>query len=98
MLTPLSPDECAKLFQPLEPEKRIALAVSGGPDSTALLALAARWVCSNGNFPELLALTVDHGLRPESRQEAAQVADWAARLGVPHQTLRWEGPKPKSNL
>ena len=71
---------------------RVAVAVSGGGDSTALLHLAVR----AGLAP--LAVTVDHGLRPGSAAEAAGVAEVCARLGVPHETLRWAGPKAAGNL
>jgi len=61
---------------------RLALAVSGGPDSVALLLLASA-AC-----PGLVqAATVDHGLRPESAAEAGFVAGLCARLGVPHATF-----------
>jgi tRNA(Ile)-lysidine synthase len=43
-------------------------------------------------------LTVDHGLRPEARAEAAFVADVAGRLGVEARVLRWEGPHPASGI
>lgn len=71
----------------------LAVAVSGGPDSLALLLLATA-----DRAPLVTALTVDHGLRPESAAEAAQVARTAATLGVPHRTLSWEGPKPAADL
>ena len=64
------------------PAPRLGLAVSGGPDSLALLRLAAH-ACSG----RVEAATVDHGLRPESSAEAAHVARVCADLGVPHQTL-----------
>lgn len=61
---------------------RLGLAVSGGPDSLALLLLAAE-----ARPGSVEAATVDHGLRPESAAEAAMVADVCARIGVPHATL-----------
>lgn len=57
--------------------------MSGGPDSLALLLLA-REACPG----RIEAATVDHGLRPESASEAAQVAALCRRLGVPHETLK----------
>lgn len=70
-----------------QPDERIALAVSGGPDSMAMLALAA------AAFPgKAIAATVDHGLRAESADEAAMVAHYCADTGIAHQTLRIEVP------
>ena len=62
----------------------IAVAVSGGGDSLALLHLAHL----AGLRP--LAVTVDHGLRPEAASEAAQVAARCAEWGLSHQVLHWE--------
>jgi tRNA(Ile)-lysidine synthase len=65
----------------------IGLAVSGGPDSLALLLLAA------AVRPGLVeAATVDHSLRPEGRAEAEMVASLCERLGVPHKilTIEWK--------
>lgn len=70
----------------------VAVAVSGGADSLALLLLAHRALGDRTR-----ALTVDHALRPGSAIEAAGVAAICARLGVPHATLVWEGPKPAAN-
>jgi tRNA(Ile)-lysidine synthase len=62
--------------------QRLALAVSGGPDSLALLLLA------HAAFPgAVLAATVDHGLRPEAAEEAALVRRLCNQLDVPHETL-----------
>jgi tRNA(Ile)-lysidine synthase len=74
--------------------RRLALAVSGGPDSMAMLALAA------AAFPgQVAAATVDHRLRPASTDEAAMVAAWCAGEGVLHATLVVEDPRePRDNL
>lgn len=63
-------------------DARFGVAVSGGPDSMALLALAL------DAFPgRVLAATVDHGLRAESAAEAALVADFCQRRAVSHHIL-----------
>lgn len=74
--------------------RRIALAVSGGADSMAMLALAA------AAFPgQIAAATVDHRLRPESAGEAAMVARWCTDAGVPHATLSiTEPPNERDNI
>jgi tRNA(Ile)-lysidine synthase len=95
---PVRDEEANALFYDLENLRGIMLAVSGGSDSTALLVLAARWAKKLKRAPKLLAVTVDHGLRPEARHEAAAVKRLARRLGVPHRTLRWRGRKPKTGL
>ena len=74
-------------FAPFEARPRLAVAVSGGVDSMALCLLTDRWVRVRGG--SVLALTVDHGLRPESTEEAAQVADWLTGRAVAHETLTW---------
>ena len=71
---------------------RFGVAVSGGPDSLALLLLAAA-----ARPGDLEAATVDHGLRPESRAEAEQVADICQRLGVPHSILAIEWDLPPTS-
>jgi tRNA(Ile)-lysidine synthase len=95
---PLSTAEASDLFSELISAPAVVLAVSGGPDSTALLFLAARWRKARKRGPKLLAVTVDHGLRQEAAAEARQVARLARKLGVPHRTLRWTGAKPTSGL
>ena len=87
--------DCERLFAALGGERHIALAVSGGSDSMALLRLAHQWA---KNSVKISVLTVDHGLRPEAAAEALQVAGWCAILSLDHYILRWEGVKPKSGL
>ena len=96
--TALSATEANNLFSDLESSPALLLAVSGGPDSTALLLLASRWAKSLKQKPKLVAATVDHGLRKESKREAADVARLAKKLGVPHRVLKWTGVKPKSGI
>jgi tRNA(Ile)-lysidine synthase len=78
---------------------RVALAVSGGSDSTALAALFADWLRRRGGDPAAhTVLTVDHRLRSESAAEAEAVARLAVGLGFRHATLVWDGPKPQTGL
>ncbi|HEY7459857.1 MAG TPA: tRNA lysidine(34) synthetase TilS [Xanthobacteraceae bacterium] len=95
---PIADAELASLFSDLKDFRRVLLAVSGGPDSTALMVLAHRWRAARRTGPALAAATVDHRLRRASRREAADVAKLAGKLGLPHDTLVWSGKKPKTGL
>lgn len=95
---PLSDSQAATLFADLAELPGLLLAVSGGPDSVALLLLMARWRGTLRAGPDLLAATVDHQLRPAARAEAFAVKALATRLGIPHRTLTWRGEKPRSGL
>jgi tRNA(Ile)-lysidine synthase len=90
--------EVNSLFSDLEHCPALVLAISGGPDSTALLWLAARWRNALKAKPKLIAVTIDHGLRAESKREAAAVGRLARKLKVAHRTLRWTGKKPTTGL
>jgi tRNA(Ile)-lysidine synthase len=83
-------------FAPFETAPQLAVAVSGGGDSMALVLLADDWARVRGGC--ITALTVDHGLRPEAAAEAAQTAAWCAARGIDHVTLRWTGPRPRSGV
>ena len=83
-------------FAPFENAPRLAVAVSGGADSLSLCFLARDWTAARGGL--VTALTVDHGLRPESAEEARQVAACMARHGIEHKVLSWLGEKPGTRL
>jgi tRNA(Ile)-lysidine synthase len=94
--TLFSPDAIVRLFSSWETAQHILLAVSGGPDSVALMLLGAEWAQTRP--ARLHIATVDHRLRKDSALEAQQVATWAAALGLSHTTLAWTGPKPTSKV
>lgn len=71
---------------------KTAVAVSGGGDSMALALLLK----SVGH--DILALTVDHGLRAESRAEAERVHTLLTARGIPHEILTWQGAKPQTHI
>ena len=79
-----------------EAQPRIAVAVSGGPDSMALALLADRWARERGGAA--VGLIIDHGLRPESAAEARLVAGRLAARGMPSDILRWVGDKPARGI
>lgn len=94
----VSASQARSLFDDLKDSPALVLAVSGGPDSTALMVLAVRWASTRKRAPKLIAVTVDHGLRAEAAREAAAVKRLARQLGIEHRTLRWTGRKPKTGL
>ncbi|MCZ6765037.1 MAG: tRNA lysidine(34) synthetase TilS [Alphaproteobacteria bacterium] len=84
-------------FAPFEPRPQLAVGVSGGADSLALLLCADRWAKRRGG--KATALTVDHGLRSGSAKEAARVRAWATARGIDHRTLRIKWDRiPRANL
>jgi len=99
---PVSATEAKALFGDLASSPGLLLAVSGGPDSTALMWLAVRWRKSlkskNDKKPKLIAVTVDHGLRKKSKHEAKMVRKQAKKLGIEHRILNWTGAKPKTAI
>jgi tRNA(Ile)-lysidine synthase len=96
--SPISASDAKRLFADWKRAPAIVLAVSGGPDSIALMWLAARWRRALARGPHLIAVTVDHGLRAEAAREARDVKRLARSLDLPHRTLRWTGAKPNTGL
>lgn len=91
-------DEIARLFEPLKNHKAIAVGVSGGPDSMALMLLLVRWrVILGQQAPDVWVLSVDHGLRREARDEVAEVGNMARKWGLKHQAFVWENAKDTSS-
>lgn len=95
---PITAAESESLLTPLLAFDSVALAVSGGSDSVAMMTLVAEWARSRPAAPRLAVLTVDHGLRRESAAEALSVNAWAAALGLEAHRLRWAGSKPQSGI
>lgn len=94
----ISTQDAKRLFAEWKSAPAIVLAVSGGPDSVALMWLAARWRRGLTRGPRLVAVTVDHGLRAEAAREARDVKRLAQSLDMPHRTMHWLGEKPKAGL
>lgn len=93
---PVAFDRLMRALGPFESAPHIAVGVSGGADSMALVLLLRPWLAQRDG--RLLALTVDHGLRAESGGEAARVAGWMAGHGIAHRLLSWSGPKPDAGI
>jgi tRNA(Ile)-lysidine synthase len=96
--SPISVQDAKRLFADWKTAPAIVLAVSGGPDSIAMMWLAARWRRVLKQGPRLITVTIDHGLRPEAAREARNVKHLAKTLDLPHRTLRWSGAKPETGV
>ncbi len=92
----LSPEAFAARLDALHPPQKLALALSGGRDSVALLKLCAGYARARGL--SLCAYTVDHGLRAEAADEARRAGEWAKAAGAAHRILRWSGDKPSAGV
>ncbi len=95
---PVTADEAEALFAPLKSFRHLAVAVSGGSDSVALMWLLCRWQKQLETPVALSILSVDHGLREGSFAETGQVRLWAGALGLEHHVLCWRGVKPQGGV
>ncbi|KQO51974.1 tRNA lysidine(34) synthetase TilS [Methylobacterium sp. Leaf85] len=84
----------AVALMPYLRSSRLLIAVSGGPDSTALMHAAARL----GSAHPIQVATVDHRLRAEGGDEARSVGLTARSLGLSHHILTWDGDKPSRGI
>ena len=103
---PITDDEIRALFEAVRAAP-VAVAVSGGVDSMALMHIAQRALALLPPLPttmrqpdrsRLIVLTVDHGLRPGSAEDAAWVAAQAEAAGLPCRVLKWTGEKPTHGI
>ena len=96
---PISAEELETRFSVLDDFERIALAVSGGSDSLALLLLVSDYLESRAmGGPEMHVLTVDHGLRAEAKHEIERVETYCRQLGCTFEKLEWSGKKPRTGI
>jgi len=103
LAAPLREEEFAHLAAPFKIEgRRVAVAVSGGPDSMALAWCAKRWADQGSGLRAqgsgVVAFIVDHGLREESAAEAALVSARLAALGIESEVLRWAHDAVRSRV
>src|ERR1700759_170556 len=96
--SPISASDARELFADWKNAPALLLAVAGGPDSVALMWLAARWRRALSRGPRLIAVTVDHGLRAEAAREAREGKQLAPAPGVRQRTMRWNGANPSTGV
>lgn len=78
-------------FGPFPQKSHFVVGLSGGADSMALALQMKEWAQEHNH--RLSTVTVNHGLRPESAEEANQVAQWMEKRGIPHTILTWSPPQ-----
>src|SRR5258705_7464923 len=96
--SPISAQEAKRLFADWRGIPASVLGVSGGPDSIALMWLAARWRRALTRGPRLIAVTVDHGLRRGGAREGRGGTRLARGIDLPHRPPRRRGAQPKTRV
>src|SRR5258705_3161292 len=94
----ISAGEAKRLFAGFASAPAIVLAVSGGPDSIALMWLAARWRRALARGPRLIAVTVDHGLRAQAAAQGREGKRLARRPALPPRTFPRAGAQPRDRF
>ncbi|SDA78588.1 tRNA lysidine(34) synthetase TilS [Mesorhizobium qingshengii] len=94
----IEPDLSTNLFSHIDFTSGAVAAVSGGSDSTALLLLLKQHLDRVAPATKLLAVTIDHDLRPGSAAEAQAVSRLCTTYAIPHRILTWSGRKPSAGL
>jgi tRNA(Ile)-lysidine synthase len=98
----ISLEEYSQLIFPfkgkIEKQSAIAVAVSGGADSLALLWLTSRWLRAQNPSARCIAISVNHHLRLESTQEMVDLYQLIKQWDIEHVVLEWNGKKPHSGI
>ena len=95
----MSNDDLRQVFADYAGFSRVALAVSGGSDSLALMHLSSAWAhATTGTKADLIVLTVDHGLRAAAADEVKTVAAAARTLGLPCHILTRTAPEGRTAI
>ncbi|MHA1558824.1 MAG: tRNA lysidine(34) synthetase TilS [Alphaproteobacteria bacterium] len=91
MTTFITKEEFSLIISPYTKHlSSMAVAVSGGPDSLCLLLLLNEWAENFSKTTKITALTVNHNLRKEAKEEADQISSWAKTHDIDHKILTWE--------
>src|SRR5258707_14907347 len=94
--SPISVSQAKRLFADWKTAPGLLLAVSGGPDSIALMWLAARWPPAMTRGPRLIVVTGDHSLRSQGARGARDVKRLGKAAARPPRTRRRDGTQPKT--
>ncbi|MDZ7823231.1 MAG: tRNA lysidine(34) synthetase TilS [Ahrensia sp.] len=91
---------CSELLSDIKfsPNKKVIVALSGGSDSLAMAVFLKQYLAAHYPHMDFVAVTVDHGLRPESSAEAVSVGKQCQALGINHEIVRWDGEKPTTGI